>query len=161
MISRRNNWAKIIATFFAVGLSKKAPGTMGTLAAVPLAVLLLWAGPLWMMAFILFLLPVAIYAADIHQKNLAVEDPQEIVIDEVFGFLIAMTWLPMTWQSFTFGFCLFRLLDIWKPFPIGYLDKHVGGGFGVMADDIAAGLIANVILQVIYTKTMWLGVQVL
>jgi phosphatidylglycerophosphatase A len=155
------NWAKLVATFFGVGLSPKAPGTMGTLATIPLAIFLLWAGPFYMMGFIVLFLPLAIYAADIHQKNLSIEDPQEIVIDEVFGFLITMTWLPITWQSVAAGFCLFRVLDIWKPFPIGYLDRKVPGGFGVMADDIAAGLIANVLLQIVYTKTMWLGVQIL
>ncbi len=154
-------WSKVVATFFGVGLSPKAPGTMGTLATIPLAWLLLWAGPLYMMGFILIFLPLATYAADLYQKHLKVEDPQEIVIDEVFGFLITMTWLPMTWQAILAGFCLFRLLDIWKPFPIGYLDKHVPGGFGVMADDIAAGVIANVVLQIVYTKTMWLGAQIL
>ncbi len=67
----------------------------------------------------------------------------------------------MTWQAYVAGFCLFRVLDIFKPFPIGYLDRKISGGMGVMADDIAAGVIANLILQIVYTKTLWLGVQIL
>lgn len=153
--------AEIIATFLGVGKSPKAPGTVGTLATLPLAFCLNWLGPLYMMGFILLFTPVAVWASDVHQKRLGVEDPQEIVIDEVVGFLITMTWLPMTWQAYLAGFFLFRLLDITKPFPIGYLDRKVPGGFGVMADDIAAGIIANIVLQILYTKTAWLGVQIL
>jgi phosphatidylglycerophosphatase A len=83
------------------------------------------------------------------------------VIDEVIGFLITMTWLPMTWQAYLAGFLLFRVLDIFKPFPIGYLDEKVPGGLGVVADDVAAGMIANIILQVVLVKTAWLGMQIL
>ncbi len=151
----------LIATFLGVGKAPKAPGTWGTLAAIPLVFLLSWLGPFYMMGFILLLIPVAIWAADHHSARLGQEDPQEIVIDEVVGFLIAMTWLPMTWQAYLAGFCLFRLLDILKPFPIGYLDRKISGGLGVMADDMAAGIIVNILLQIVYTKTAWLGVQVL
>ena len=80
--------------------------------------------------------------------------------DEVVGFLITMVWLPLTWQSLLLGFVLFRFFDIVKPPPIRQLDQHVKGGFGVMIDDIAAGLISSVILQIIYTQTSWLGVQI-
>lgn len=150
----------LIATFLGVGKSPKAPGTMGTLATIPLAALLIWAGPAYMMGFILLFTPVAVWAADRYSTALGADDPQEIVIDEVLGFLITMTWLPMTWQAFLAGFLLFRLLDIMKPFPIGYLDKKLSGGFGVMADDIAAGILANIVLQMLYSKTTWLGVQI-
>jgi len=153
--------AAIIATFFGVGRAPKAPGTWGTLATLPLAFALNWAGPFYIMGFILLFLPISVWASDVHAKTLGLDDPGEIVIDEVLGFLITMTWLPMTWQAFLLGFLLFRVLDIFKPFPIGYLDKKIPGGLGVMADDIAAGIIANVILQILYAKTDWLGVQIL
>jgi phosphatidylglycerophosphatase A len=153
--------AELIATFFGVGKAPKAPGTFGTLATLPLAALLNWAGPFYIMGFIILLLPVSVWAAGVHAEQLGVDDPGEIVIDEVVGFLITMTWLPMTWQAYLLGFLLFRLLDITKPFPIGYLDRKIPGGLGVMADDIAAGIIANVILQILYVKTGWLGVQIL
>ncbi len=152
--------SELIATFLGVGRIPKAPGTFGTLAAIPLALLLLQAGPLYMMGFILLFTPIAVWAADVFQKRSGEEDPQQIVIDEVIGFLITMTWLPMTWQSLLAGFLLFRLLDITKPLLIGYLDRKLSGGFGVMADDIAAGIVANILLQIVYTKTAWLGVQI-
>jgi len=72
-----------------------------------------------------------------------------------------MTWLPMTWQSMLFGFVLFRVLDILKPFPIGFIDKKVQGGLGVIADDVVAGLIANIALQVVYSQTNWLGARLI
>lgn len=150
-----------LATFFGVGKSPKAPGTLGTLAALPLAALMLWLGPLYHMGFILLLFPISVLAAEVYERQKGSHDAQEIVIDEVLGLLITMTWLPMSWQSFVFGFFLFRLLDIWKPFPISYLDRKIQGGLGVVIDDVVAGLVANLILQLIYTKTMWLGSQVI
>ena len=85
------------------------------------------------------------------------KDPKEVVIDEVAGFLVAMTWLPLSWSSFLAAFLLFRLFDVWKPLFIGYLDKNVKGGLGIVADDLAAGIVTNIILQVVYQQTDWLG----
>jgi phosphatidylglycerophosphatase A len=152
---------KFIVTFMGVGLLPKAPGTFGTLATIPLAMALMSMGSLFHMAFILLGIPLAVWACELYQNRSGAEhDRQEIVIDEVFGYLITMVWLPLTWQSLLLGFILFRILDIFKPFPIGLLDKKVKGGLGVMADDIAAGLIANFVLQIIYLKTDWLGAQI-
>ena len=153
--------AELISTWFWVGKMKVAPGTWGTLATMPLVLLLSWSGPVIYMAFTLVLLFVGILAADIYEKSLGEHDSSSIVIDEVVGMLIAMTWLPMTWQSLVFGFLIFRFFDIFKPFPISWLDKKIGGGLGVMIDDVAAGIITNMILQVLYTKTSWLGVQIM
>jgi phosphatidylglycerophosphatase A len=152
--------AQQIATFFGTGKAPKAPGTFGSLAALPLALGLNYLGPYYIMGFILLFTPLAIWASDIHTKKLGVNDPQEIVVDEVVGMLITLTWLPMTWQAYLLGFLLFRVLDITKPLLIGYLDKKVSGGLGVMADDIAAGIFASLIMQILYTKTAWLGVQI-
>lgn len=152
---------KHLATFFGVGFFPKSPGTAGTLATLPLVLLLSWAGPLVYMSFVILFLPIAILSAQIYQEEMGGHDRQEIVIDEVIGFLIAMTWLPMTWKSLLMGFLLFRVLDILKPFPIGYLDKKVPGGLGVVIDDVVAGIIASLILQYIYQHTSWLGQQVM
>lgn len=150
-----------VSTWFGVGFSPKAPGTFGTLAAIPLALLTMWAGAFLHMGITFVLLMVGIFTCDLYEKKLGGHDHQEMVVDEVVGFLITMTWLPMTWQSFVAGFLLFRLLDIWKPFPIRYIDKKVQGGIGVMVDDVAAGVIANILLQYLYTHTNWLGAQML
>lgn len=89
----------------------------------------------------------AIFVSDAYEKEQPTHDRPEIVIDEVVGFLITMTWLPFSIKYVALGFVLFRILDIIKPFPISYLNDKVKGGFGVVIDDVAAGLIANVILQ--------------
>lgn len=152
------NWS-LIATFFYIGKVKKAPGTVATLATIPLVYLLAQTNGLIYMFACMVLFPIAILAAELHDKSVGQHDSSEIVIDEVLGFLITMTWLPITWQSMLIGFFLFRLLDILKPFPIGYIDKKVHGGLGVIADDVVAGIVANIILQVMLTKTNWLGTQ--
>lgn len=150
-----------LATLFGVGRFPKGPGTMGTLAAIPLVVVLWKLGPLFYMGAVILLLLVGILACEFYEQDKGGHDHKEIVIDEVLGFLITMVWLPMTWQAIVIGFALFRLLDITKPLFIGYLDKKVQGGLGVMVDDVAAGIIASLIMQVLYTQTNWLGSQVL
>jgi len=150
----------LAVTFGGAGLSPKAPGTMGTLATVPLLLLLLWAGPFWHMGVTLLLTLVAIVLSERYQQLTGGHDRQEIVIDEVVGYLITMVWLPLTWQSVVAGFVLFRALDILKPWPISFLDAKVKGGLGVVIDDVAAGLVASLILQQILARTSWLGVQV-
>lgn len=152
---------KQLATLFGVGRIKKAPGTWGTVATIPLVLLFNWAGPFYYMAAIALLLPVGVAACHIYEQAHGGHDHKEIVIDEVLGFLITMIWLPMTWQAILIGFGLFRVLDITKPLFIGYLDKRVQGGLGVMIDDVAAGVIASLIMQTIYTQTNWLGAQIL
>lgn len=151
----------MIATFFNIGKIKFAPGTWGTLATVPFVYAVAQTNGLIYMIVCLLLLPLAILAAEFHERKLGTHDSSEIVIDEVLGFFIAMTWVPITWQSMLIGFFLFRVLDIFKPFPIGYIDKKVHGGLGVIADDLVAGILVNIILQVILTKTNWLGTQII
>ncbi len=151
----------LLATWFYIGKIKKAPGTWATLAALPLALVLNLLGPLFYMTSVFLLLLIGIVAADFYEKKSSIHDNSEIVIDEVLGYLITMIWLPSTWQAYVIGFILFRILDIFKPFPIGYLDRKIKGGMGVMMDDIAAGIIANIILQQAYTYTAILGSQLI
>lgn len=148
-----------LATLFGVGRARKAPGTWGTLAAVPVAVLFMLPGPFIFMALTVLTLVLAIVACDIHEQDSGSHDSQQVVIDEVVGYLIAVTWLPFTWQSFLAAFVLFRIFDIWKPLFIGMLDRKVHGGIGTVIDDLAAGLVVNIILQFVYYCTDWLGHQ--
>lgn len=150
-----------IATFFGIGSWPRIPGTWATLATVPIAFGLLHLNPVLYMGITFFVLIAGVIACEITEKSRNTHDDGDLVIDEVVGFLITMTWLPITWQSFVFGFFLFRFLDILKPFPVNLLDKRIEGGLGVMLDDVAAGILANVVLQVIYTKTNWLGSQLI
>lgn len=147
------------ATLFGVGKAAKAPGTWGTLATVPVVFLLSYLGPLVYMAAVFLMLPLSIVAAELYEKQAGSHDAKEIVIDEMVGFMITMTWMPQTWQAYLAGFCLFRFLDILKPPPIRYFDRRVPGGLGVVLDDVVAGIIANVFLQLIYSQTPWLGIQ--
>lgn len=155
----KNKIIKMLATFFYSGCAPKAPGTFGTLATIPLwyAMAHLSILPYMVIVFILAILGILI--AQAYEAIVQKHDSKEIVIDEVVGFLITMTWLPITWQSLVLGFILFRFFDIVKPPPIRQLDQKIPGGVGVMIDDIAAGIICNVILQLIYVQTSWLGAQ--
>lgn len=140
-------WQHWVATAGGAGLSPKAPGTVGTLAAFPL-VWLLGLLPLWQSAGLIVLLCLlGIYVSEVTSRDLAVDDHGGIVIDEVAGFAITMWALPQNAYLFVAGFVLFRLLDITKPWPVRVFDQHVRGGLGVMADDIVAGLLACGILH--------------
>ena len=153
------NWTRFFATGLGVGLIPWAPGTFGTLLAVPLVWLAAQSGHFSYMAITIAMVIFAVLMAHLDEMRSKRHDSSEIVIDEVAGFMVAMTWLPNTWQAYLFGFVLFRLFDIWKPFPIRQIDRDMPGGFGVVMDDVAAGLIVNIILQFVYIKTVWLGVQ--
>lgn len=154
--------SELLATFFYVGKFPKAPGTAGTLATIPLWIVMTYSlHVVWYMVIVFIILLAGIYICQMYENYSQNHDAKEIVIDEVVGFLITMTWLPLTWQSCVFGFVLFRILDITKPPPIRQLDQKVKGGVGVMIDDVAAGIVANIILQFIYTHTNWLGVQII
>lgn len=149
----------LLATFFGSGKLPKSPGTWGTLATIPLWYALAQLHPLPYMVIVLILCVGAIVVSQAYENMTNTHDSKEIVIDEVVGFLITMTWLPMTWQSLIAGFVLFRIVDIVKPPPIRQLDQKIKGGVGVVIDDIAAGLACNIILQMVYTYTPWLGAQ--
>jgi len=135
------------------------PGTVGTLGAIPLVFLFNQAGVYGYMGLTLALTFWAIRVADQYEQMVQDHDTKEVVIDEVVGFLITMFWLPLTWQAFLVAFVVFRILDIFKPYPINVLDRRAQGGFGTVIDDLVAGVIANVALQFVYTQTDWLGVQ--
>jgi phosphatidylglycerophosphatase A len=139
----------LLAFGFGSGLSPKAPGTFGTLAAIPLWWLMV---QLPLSSYLLIVLLAALAGIVIcgrAAQQLGVHDHGGIVWDEFVGFWIAMTALPATWQSLVFGFVLFRLFDIAKPWPISWLDKKVSGGFGIMIDDIIAGFGAAAVIALL------------
>jgi phosphatidylglycerophosphatase A len=92
---------------------------------------------------------VAIWSAGRCADLMGIKDPGAVVIDEVAGMVVTLLGLPFTVATACWGFVLFRLLDIAKPFPIGWLDRHLKGGLGIVADDVAAGVIANLTLRLI------------
>lgn len=150
---------EILATFFYLGRAPLMPGTVGTLGAIPLVFAFSLTGLYGYSALTFVFTLLAVRVADKYESMVQDHDSKEVVIDEVVGYLVAMFWLPHTWQSFLFAFIIFRALDIIKPFPINLLDQRASGGFGTVVDDLAAGVVTNVALQFVYTQTNWLGVQ--
>jgi len=141
---------QFLALGFGSGLAPKAPGTFGTLAAIPLFLLL---APLTanVYLFIVVIMSfIGIYLCGYTAKAAGVHDHPAIVWDEIVGFLITMFLIPVSWQSILVGFILFRVFDILKPWPISYVDKHVAGGFGIMVDDVLAGLAALTCMHLIF-----------
>jgi phosphatidylglycerophosphatase A len=150
-----NAIAAVIATFFGAGLSPKAPGTVGSIAS-----LLLWAplallhAPLWLKLVIIVVIFMVGTWASQRMVVLHGDDPQRVVIDEVVGMGIAVM-LTTTWAGLAVGFVLFRIFDIWKPLLVGWADKNVEGGFGVMLDDVIAGAMALVVMVAV--ELAWPG----
>jgi phosphatidylglycerophosphatase A len=129
------------------GAAPVAPGTFGTLAAVPLYLLLAQLPlPLYLLAVVLAF-GIGIWLCERTSRDLGVHDHGGIVWDEFVGFWLTMVAAPEGWQWLLAGFLLFRLFDILKPFPISYLDRHIHGGLGIMLDDAVAGSFAWFILQ--------------
>ncbi len=137
-----------MATFFYLGKFPKAPGTVGTIGALVLIPFMAWLSPIFQVLAIFLLVGASIFISEAYQKQTQKNDPSEVVIDEVAGMWVALCLVPITWKIVLVAFVLFRLLDILKPFPIGYLDKKVKGGLGIVLDDVAAGLLVNIFLHV-------------
>ncbi len=155
----KNFIVKLLATGFGLGLLPYSPGTFGTLLGIPIFYFLEPKGPFAYMLITITVTVVGCIVAEIANHLFKEVDCQKIVIDEVAGYMVTMVWLPRTWQAIAAGFILFRIFDITKPGPIRYLERKIKGGIGVVADDILAGIFANIILQIIYTHTTWLGSQ--
>lgn len=133
---------------FGSGAAPVAPGTFGTLAAVPLW--LLFMAPLSTDTYLLTLIVafvIGVWLCHQTSADIGVHDHGGIVWDEFVGLWIALFAVPMHWFWILLGFALFRLFDIWKPWPIGWVDKRVSGGMGIMLDDVIAGIYALVIIQ--------------
>jgi len=142
---------KLIATSLGVGFLPLAPGTWGAAIGIIVLFLLqyfaLLSTPLLIGLIIVFFL-LGIYVTDQLEAEWG-KDPSKVVIDETIGVWINVLFLPFNWTIWLIGFVLFRILDIWKPLGIRKLEK-IGGGLGVMIDDVAAGVAGNIILQIIY-----------
>ena len=134
---------------FGSGLMPKAPGTFGTLVAIPVYLLLADLSVLTYSLIVLALFVLGIYLCQKTTDELKVHDHSGIVFDEIVGFLITMIAVPVTWQWIVAGFILFRIFDIIKPWPISWLDRKVHGGLGIMLDDVLAGVFALAIMQLV------------
>lgn len=139
--------ALLLSSWFGVGRLPKAPGTFGSVAALPAVLLMGVLGPMAGAVFLVGFMGLAIRAAGVTEQVLGQKDPGVIVVDEVAGMLFALYLLPVTWGFLAGGFFLFRLFDIAKPFPIRRLER-IPGGTGVVLDDAVAGIYANLVLRV-------------
>lgn len=147
MLKGNRTFFLLLGTGFGSGYCPLAPGTAGTVVGVfffwcfskfsPLLYLLTLASFIFLSAWI------AEGAEKFFQQN----DAQTIVIDEITGFLVTMLWIPFTVINVGIGFLIFRILDILKPYPAGWIDRNLAGGWGIVLDDVAAGIYANLILQ--------------
>jgi len=141
---------RLLCSWFGAGWMKPAPGTWGSAAALPLG-WLLWrlgghpalAGAMAIVFFVGWWASERIVRAD------GLEDPSWVVIDEVAGQWMALLFTPPSLIGYALGFALFRLFDIWKPWPVSWADSRIKGGLGIMLDDILAGLMALGVLTLL------------
>ena len=138
-----------IAFGFGSGLSPKAPGTVGTLVAIPIYLILYPLGLASYLILLTILIIISIYIAGKSAQLLGIHDHGGIVIDEICGYLLTMLIAPPGWLWIIVGFVLFRIFDILKPWPIGFLDRRVSGGLGIVLDDLMAGIYALLSLELI------------
>ena len=150
-----NPWY-FLALGFGSGLAPKAPGTFGTLAAIPVYLLLVQFGDLGYAVFVIAAAIFGCWLCQIVADDMRVKDPASIVWDEFVGLWITLFMLPSGIHWIIIGFMLFRFFDIVKPWPIGWIDKHVKGGVGVMVDDVVAGLISFCLIQLLAYSQSWL-----
>jgi phosphatidylglycerophosphatase A len=143
------NPAHFFALGFGSGLAPKAPGTFGTLVALPLFWLIAKYSVSNQLIIIAALFIIGIYFCSVAGKNLGVSDHGAIVWDEIVAMMLVLAFTPLNWMWWLIAFLLFRLFDIWKPFPIRQLDAKLKNGFGVMFDDLLAAIYAIFSLKII------------
>lgn len=147
LLSHPAGW---IATALGAGLSPKAPGTAGSLVALlPWWFLLHGLSPGVYLAVLVAGFLLGVWACDVSDRRLGMHDQGALVWDEVIGMWITLVAAPLQWWWMIIGFALFRLFDIWKPWPVSWADRRVHGGLGVMLDDVAAGVYALIVLQLV------------
>ncbi len=138
-----------LATGFGAGLSPFAPGTAGTVVGVLFYIAMAGLPLLLYLSLVLMLAVIGVWVCDRAGKILGVTDHPGIVWDEIIGLLITMTATPPSLLGMALGFALFRLFDIFKPWPVAGIERKVAGGLGVMLDDVMAGLYALACLQIL------------
>ena len=150
--------AHFFALGFGSGLAPKAPGTFGTLVGLPLFWLISNYGLNLQLLIITALFLIGIYFCDATSKALGVSDHGSIVWDEIVAMMLVLTFAPKNWAGWIVAFVLFRLFDIWKPFPIRQFDATLKNGFGVMFDDLLAALYAIASMRLVfYLHLYWVS----
>lgn len=138
-----------LATGFYAGFLPYAPGTFGSLIGVGIFFIINSLSPVYYLGVLFLLFTFGVYLSDRAEALFARDDPSQIIFDEILGLLVAMAFIPNGIGWIIAGFLLFRFFDIFKPYPIRDIEKRFNGGFGIMLDDIAAGIYANILLQAV------------
>lgn len=146
--TRKNDIVVFLATGCFTGFLPVMPGTWGTFASIPMVILVHKSGAVLQLISAVFFVVLAVWIAGKAEVLLATRDARPIVIDEMAGFVVSLIWLPLSLLTVSLGFVLFRLFDIVKPPPIGSLEKRLPSGWGVVMDDILAGVYANISLRI-------------
>lgn len=140
--------ALLLASNLGLGYAPVVPGTFGTLAGLPAFWLLADLTPAAYLLAWAAITAVAVWAAGEAGRHYGVVDDRRIVIDELSGYLVTVALLPWNWTTALLGFAWFRVFDILKPPPVGWIDRRCKNGFGVVFDDVAAGIYAAIALRV-------------
>ena len=141
------NFTTLLSTWFGFGLLRPAPGTWGSVMALPFAwAILVWAGWPLLLAASLLLLWIGINQSERFAEASGDSDPSSVVVDEAVGMWLALLAVPMTWTGFALAFILFRFFDIVKPWPVSWADRELKGGLGIMLDDVIAGVYSTVVI---------------
>ena len=143
----QGEWQRWVAFGFGSGLLLVAPGTAGTLIGIPVVILFQFLPTAVMLLGTLLIVLLSVWLAGAVTRQIGIEDHPSIVIDEIAGYVLAMAMIPLTWWTVIAGFLIFRLFDIYKPPPVGWLDRNCTGGLGFTADDVVAGIYANIIMH--------------
>jgi len=141
-----NPWY-FLAFGFGTGLLPKMPGTYATIVAIPIYLIMRQFSWLTYGIVLALIIIFAMWVSDKVSKEIGIHDHPGVNIDEIPGFLLTMLFAPAGWLWILLGFILFRFFDILKPWPISWLDKNVGGGFGMVVDDLLAGFFGFVVIQ--------------
>lgn len=141
-----NGLASLLATWFGTGYLKPAPGTWGTLGALPIGVILLYFGLPVLAIALLVLLPIAYWSIFVTEQQGGVHDDPRIVIDEAAGIWTALLFCQFETLHILAAFVLFRFFDILKPWPVSWADKKIANAFGTLLDDVIAGIMAGVVI---------------
>ena len=141
-------WQEIIATCFYIGRARRIPGTIASFAATLCVGVVAYApaAPIWHLIILALLMVAGQRSAQAYAEWSKQKDPSQVVIDEALGIFVTFVHVTISWKSLLAGFALFRVFDIWKPFPIRRLERFPNG-WGIMADDVLAGVYANVALR--------------
>lgn len=139
----------LFATGFGSGLMPIMPGTFGTIVAIPIYLLLNLLPQSYYLVILAIMILAGFWICNVVEKRTNIHDNPSIVWDEIVGFLLTMAFTPTRWCLIVVGFILFRIFDIWKPWPIKWVNDKMPGGFGIVTDDLLAGIYAGLLLQFI------------